>query len=86
LIILVSIVDLARLLGGSQAARRNSIVSTASRSSRGQVLSTPKSLSREAVMQACSKLRRNCARIVPGRLTRSVRRKNKHSQRISTQR
>ncbi|WP_257194759.1 MULTISPECIES: hypothetical protein [unclassified Bradyrhizobium] len=41
MIILVSIVDLARLLGGSQAARRNSIVSTASRSSRGAVLSTP---------------------------------------------
>jgi len=41
LIILVSIVDLARLLGGSQPARRDSIVSTASRSSRSQALSTP---------------------------------------------
>jgi hypothetical protein len=39
LIILVSILDLTRLLG-SRAARRNSIVSAASRSSRSQLLST----------------------------------------------
>jgi hypothetical protein len=39
LIILVSILDLTRLLG-SRAARRNSIVSAASRSSRSRLPST----------------------------------------------
>jgi hypothetical protein len=75
LVILVSIVDPIGLSGGSHPPVATLSFPPLRGPDAVDCCPRPKSLSREAVKQAYSKLRRNCARIVPGPPARSVRRK-----------